>query len=138
MIRAFRGGWLAGGVMLAAACGSEPTPPVAPPPQRLPVGEAVTYLFSAPLDYAVSGVTTRSQYHLYSNGVFGLRYDTSPRVYLGMYRADGATITFWFDGQWTPEQGTATGTLKDGLLEIRYTDVMQRQEFKNAVYRRLP
>ena len=138
MIRAFRFGSLVVGLVLASACSSEPTPPVAPPEQQLPAGEAVTYLFSAPLDDAVRDVTTRSQYLLYRNGAFALRYDTSPRVYLGMYRKDEATITFWFDGNWTLDQGTATGTLKGGLLEIRYSDVMRQSEFNNAVYRQMP
>jgi hypothetical protein len=144
MIRALRSGSLVG-LVVALACGTDrPTAsPDAPsagdaPAQQLPVGEAVTYLFSGPLDHAVNGVTTRSQYLLYGNGVFGLRYDSSPRAYLGMYRENDGIITFWFDGQWSLDQGTATGTVRGGLLEIRYSGAMRQSEFHNAVYRRLP
>jgi hypothetical protein len=140
MIRALGFRPLVGGLMLASACGTEPgqSSVVEPPTPQLPAGEPATYLFSGPLDHGVSGVTTRSQYFLYGNGAFALRYDTSPRLYQGMYRKDGATVTFWFDGSWTLDQGTATGTVRGGLLEIRYSDVMQQSAFENAVYRRLP
>jgi hypothetical protein len=140
MIRALRFRSLIGGLMLASACGtgSGESTVAGPPAPPLPAGEPVTYLFSGPLDHPVTGVTTRSQYLLYGNGAFALRYDTSPRVYLGIYRKDDARITFWFDGSWTLDEGTATGTVKDGLLEIRYSDTMQQSDFRNAVYRRLP
>jgi hypothetical protein len=138
MIRALRFGSLFAGLMIASACGTGADSVAPPPAPQLPAGQPVTYLFSGPLDHAVSGVTTRSQYLLYGNGAFALRYDTSPRVYLGVYRRDDANITFWFDGSWTLDQGTATGTVKGGLLEIRYSEVMRQMEFNNATYRQLP
>ena len=134
---------LIGVLMLGLACGTEPptapsrvaarpiiTQPPAPPPQ--PVGQPVaTYVFSGPLDYPVSDVTTGSQYLLYENGVFGLRYDAFAHVYLGTYRQNDTTIGFSFDGH----EG-ATGTFQGDRLAIVYTELMQHSDFENAVYRR--
>jgi hypothetical protein len=153
MIRILRCGPVIGGLMLGLACGTEqptapgaipapttitqPPAPIPQPPQPLPSGEPVaTYVFSGTLDYPVSGFTTGSQYLLYDNGAFGLRYDAFAHVYLGTYRQDNATITFRFDGRWTWDQGNATGTLKGDLLEVRYSDIMVHSDFENAVYRR--
>jgi hypothetical protein len=146
MTRVLRCGSLIGVLMLGLACGTEqptapsavPAPPTTTqPPQPLPSGEPVaTYVFSGPLDYAIRGFTTGSQYLLYDNGVFGLRYDAFAHVYLGTYRQDNATITFRFDGRWTWDQGNATGTLKGDLLEVRYSEIMEHSDFENAVYRR--
>ena len=131
MTRVLRYGSLIGGLMLAAACGTEqptapsavPIPPtITVPPQELPVGEPVaTY------------VTPGSQYILFGNGVFGLRYDAFAHVYLGTYRQDYDTILFMFGGG---GQGIATGTLKGELLEVRYSDIMVQSDFENAIYRR--
>jgi hypothetical protein len=153
MTRVLRCGSLIAGLMLGLACGTEqptapravaappaitqPPPPISQPPQPLPSGEPVAaYVFSGALDYGIRGFTTGSQYLLYDNGVFGLRYDAFAHVYLGTYRQDNATITFRFDGTWTWGQGIATGTLKGDLLEVRYSDIMQHSDFENAVYRR--
>jgi hypothetical protein len=129
MTRVLRYGSLIGGLMLAVACGTEqptapsalPIPPtITVPLQQLPVGEPVaTY------------VTPGSQYLLYGNGVFGLRYDAFAHVYLGSYRQDYDTILFMFGGA-----STATGTLKEDLLEVRYSDIMVHSDFENAIYRR--
>ena len=138
-------------VMLGSACGTErPTAPSAvpaprtaaparppQPPQSLPAGEPVaTYVFSGPLDYSIRGFTTGSRYLLYGNGVFGLQYDAFAHVYRGTYQQESATITFRFDGEWTWDRGSATGTVKGDLLEVRYSDIMQHSDFENAVYRR--
>ena len=136
MTRVLRCGSLIGVLMLGLACGTEqptapgpvPTPPAVPqptpqPPQPLPSGEPVaTYVFSGTLDYAVRGFTTGSQYLLYDNGVFGLRYDAFAHVYLGTYRQDNDTITFRFDGthgpgtkgiaHGDPQRGSAGGSLQ--------------------------
>jgi hypothetical protein len=111
-----------------------PTPTITQPLQPLPPGEPVaTYVFSGPLDYAIRGFTTGSQYRLYDNGVFGLRYDAFAHGYLGTYRQDNATITFRFDGAWTWDQGIATGTLKGDLLEVRCSDIVEHSDFEDAV-----
>jgi len=160
MTRVLHCGSLIGVLMLGLACGTErptapsavPAPPPPQPPQPLPSGEPVaTYIFYSLLDYPVRGFTTGSQYLLYNNGVFGLRYDAFPHVYLGTYRQDNATITFRFDDAWTWDRGWsclsdsrptgglcpfATGTLKGDLLEVRYGDSMQHSDFENAIYRR--
>jgi hypothetical protein len=170
MTRVLRCRALIGVLMLGLACGTErptapsaisvppttarpPPSPTQPPPAPQPSGEPIAaYVFSGPLDYAIRGFTTGSQYLSYENGVFGLRYDAFSHVYLGTYRQDNATITFRFDGTWTWDQGRsclsdsrptrglcpfATGTLNGELLEVRYGDSMQHSDFENAVYRRL-
>ena len=140
MTRGLRCGSLLGVLILGLACGSEqptgpgrvPPPTVTQPPQELPSGEPVaTYVFSGPLNYNVSGFTGGSQYLLYGNGTFGLRYDAFAHVYLGTYRQDYDTIGFWFGGQFG-----ATGTLKGDLLEVRYSEMMHHADFEDAVYRR--
>jgi len=150
MTRVLHCGSLIGVLMLGLACGTErptapgavpapPTtaPPTPQPPQPVPSGEPVaTYVFYGPLDYPIRGFTTGSQYLLYDNGVFGLRYDAFAHIYLGTYRQDDATITFWFGGSSTGDHGDATGTLKGDLLEVRYSEMMQHSDFENAVYRR--
>ena len=180
MTRVLRCGPLIGVLMLGLACGTDrptapsalpdrqtttqppppptpppppPSPPTPPPAPPQPSGEPVgVYVFSGPLDYPIRGFTAGSQYLLYDNGVFGLRYDAFPNVGLGTYRQDDGTITFRFDDAWTWDQGWsclsdsrptrglcpfATGTLKGDLLEVRYGDSMQHSDFENAVYRRL-
>jgi hypothetical protein len=151
MNRVLRCGSLMGVLMLGSACGTgQPTapstvaapptavpPPTTQPPHPLPSGKPVAiYDFSGPLDNVIRGFTAGSQYLLYDNGVFGLRYDAFAYVYLGTYRQDDAILTFRFDGAWTWDQGNATGTLKGDLLEVRYSDMMVHSDFENAVYRR--
>jgi len=150
MTRVLHCGSLIGVLMLGLACGTEPptapsgipappttAPPTPQPPQPVPSGEPVaTYVFYGALDYPIRGFTTGSQYLLYDNGVFGLRYDAFAHIYLGTYRQDDATITFWFGGSSTGDDGDATGTLKGDLLEVRYSEMMQHSDFENAVYRR--
>jgi hypothetical protein len=143
--RALRCGSVMGGLMLGLACGIEqPTAPstvrtlptLTPPPQPLPLGEPVaTYVFGGALDYPIGGLTTGSQYILYDNGVFGLRYDAFAHVYLGTYRQDDDTISFRFS---PGDLVNATGSLKGDLLEVRYSEMMQQSDFENAVYRRSP
>lgn len=152
MTRILRCGALIGVLMLGLACTTErpsapsavPSPPTTVPPTTtqppppLPSGEPVaTWVFSGPLDYAVRGYTTGSQYLLYDNGVFGLRCDAFTHVYLGTYRQDNATITFRFGPPWTGDHVDATGTLTGDLMEVRYSEMMQHSDFENAVYRRL-
>src|SRR5688572_7469958 len=145
---------LFGGMLLGFACGTgQPTAPspfpaqstITQPPPQPPLGHppgepAISYLFSGPLDYPIRGFTIGSQFQLYDDEVFGLRYEAFPHVYLGTYRRDNATILFRFDATWTWDQGRsclndssstrglcpfATGTMKGELLEIRYGDSMQ-------------
>jgi len=153
MTRVLRCVPLIGVLMLGMACGTErptapsavpapttttqpPLPPTPPPPPQ-PSGEPIaTYVFSGPLDYAVSGSTPGSQYLLYENGVFGLRYDAFSHVYLGTYQQDNAAVTFRFHPS-TGDRVDATGTLKGDLMEVRYSEIMQHSDFENAVYGRV-
>ena len=132
MTRILRCGSLIGGLMLGLACGTEqPTAPSAvpaPPTITQPPSAAATTSFGPTRrdlrfqrparGYPVSGFTTGSQYLLYDNGVFGLRYDAFAHVYLGTYRQDNATITFRFDDAWTWDQGWSC--LSDSVPRAAY------------------
>ncbi len=156
MTRVFHCGWLIGVTMLGLACGTDrPTslssaraaltapsavqPPQtnARPPQPVPEVEPVAiYVFRDSLDYPVQHFTTVSKYLFYGNGVFGLQYEDSGYVYWGTYQTDDAHIIFWFSADRIPDEGDATGTLRQDLLEVRYSEMMQHSDFDNAVYRR--
>ena len=139
MTRVLRCGPLIGVLMLGLACGTDrptapsalpdrqtttqppppptpppppPSPPTPPPAPPQPSGEPVgVYVFSGPLDYPIRGFTAGSQYLLYDNGVFGLRYDAFPNVGLGTYRQDDGTITFRFDERGPGTKGGAAGVI---------------------------
>jgi hypothetical protein len=116
-----------------------PTPP-APPPSAPPLsGPSTTYHFSAPLEYPVSGFTTRSSYVLYNNGAFGLRYETpNAFTFTGSYRQEDGRIIFDFgaDGQGCGGPPEAVAMPNGDLLEVRYCALMQLSDFEDAVYRR--
>ena len=118
-----------------------PTPPGQPPPpggQPPLTGPSVTYLFSGPLSYPVSGFTPRSKYVLYDNGAFALHYEGIEFVYVGAYRPDEdgrIYLDFGADGA-ASAYSDAWGTLNDGLLEVRYNLLMQHSDFEDAAYKR--
>ena len=89
--------------------------------------------FEGPIrrDLRREDATAGSEYLLYDNGVFGLRYAAFPHVYVGLYQPENDTINFRFTNQ-----DIATGTLKGDLLEVRYSAMMQQSDFEDAVYRR--
>lgn len=123
---------------------SQPPPPQSGPPLT---GPARTFLFSGPLTHPVGQATAASQYVLYDNGAFALRYpgfDLS-----GEYRQEaGGIINFGFcwsnvggGRTCTPPGspgGQATGALRDDSLEVRYTESMHHNDFEDAVYRLAP
>ena len=124
----------------------QPSPPTSPPPGQFPppggqpplTGPSITYLFSGQLSFPVSGFTTRSRYVLYDNGAFALHYEGIQFVYVGVYRPgeDGRIyLDFDADGA-VNEYSDAWGTLKDGLLEVRYNLLMQHSDFEDAAYTR--
>jgi hypothetical protein len=93
-----------------------------------------TYAFNGPLDYPVRGFTLGTQYILYENGVFGLRYEEPVFLLLGTYRQDNGIITFRFPSS-SEDRVDATGTLRGELMEVRYSLILQHSDFENAVYR---
>ena len=96
MPRVLRCGWLFGGLMLGLACGTEqptapravPVPPTITESPQPPLSSANPSgpMYSAALSMTPFAVLRAdSQYLLYDNGVFGLRYDAFAHVYLGTY-----------------------------------------------------
>ncbi|MCL4814463.1 MAG: hypothetical protein KJ061_18390 [Vicinamibacteraceae bacterium] len=112
-----------------------PTPvPPTPAPTPPLSGAFATYAYHAPLGYAVSTFTTRSAFVLYESGAFYLKYDAFEHRYIGSYETDQSRVLFNFGSD---SRGGAIGTLKGGLLEVEFSDLMQHSDFENAVYRRV-
>jgi hypothetical protein len=96
----------------------------------------MTYVFSGALENfgvpRVSGATAGSSFVLYESGGFVLRFETLDGQARGSYERDDGQIRFYF-----AERGSnpdATGTLRDDLMEVRYSEQMQHSDFENAVY----
>jgi hypothetical protein len=117
---------------LVAAPAPAPAPVPAPGPVDL-TGPSHTYSFASQLDirFPVSGYTRQSEYVLYDNGSFVLRYP-SEHGYTGTYTVSGTGLVFSFsgDGRWT-----AAGTLTDeSELAVRYNIYMWGADFEDALY----
>jgi hypothetical protein len=137
-------------VVLANACaGSTPTAPapitqsaVVPSP---PVYSTVTFPpLSGPsrtftFDHApaprVASYTTQSQFVLYDDGGFALRYPSPIGDYRGGYTESNGVITFEWEGWSVAGPWPATGIIKDGLLTVQYNLIMGLTDFEDAVYR---
>ena len=100
-----------------------------PPPPPL-TGPSTTYVFSGRLSYPVRYFTVGSKYVVYENGAVVLAYDEGFQ-YVGQYRREPERLLFAF-----PDSGSATGTVRGDLLEVRYDLRMQMSDFEDAVYKR--
>ena len=67
---------------------------------------------------------------MYENGAVVLAYDDGFQ-YVGQYRRETERLLFVFH-----DSGSATGTVREDLLEVRYDDRMQQSDFEDAVYKR--
>lgn len=155
MRTAFRRGLLLGLMLLSLACGgslpSAPTAsaqlpaaasPPAPPATSFPPlsGPVRTFTFDHELTYNVRDYTKHSRFLLYDNGAFALQYTSLSGEYRGGYKESNGTLTFEWEGSSTAGPGpwSATATLNDGSLTVRYNLLMQLSDFEDAVYRLAP
>ena len=67
---------------------------------------------------------------MYENGAFEFSYDEGI-PYVGQYRRETERLLFVFH-----DSGSATGTVRGDLLEVRYDGRMEHSDFENAVYKR--
>jgi hypothetical protein len=132
---------------LSAACGSSaptsptaatsvtttPTPSATFPPLS---GPSRTFAFDHQLSYAVSDYTKESQFVLYDNGAFLLRFPTGE--YRGAYSSTNGAITFQWEGTSVAGAWGATGTLESGTLTVVYNPIMELTDFENGVYVQAP
>ena len=135
-------------LVLAAACGhsesvspttvSQPTtPPVSPPspPRSFPPlsGPSRTFVFDRELKYPVADYTRRSQFVLYDNGAFALRFAGMGEYHGGYTEANGAIVFDW-EGWSAAGPWGATGTINGNFLTVQYNLIMQLTDFEDAVY----
>jgi hypothetical protein len=143
-----RGTLLVVAVVLSTGCGSStpvaPTaitqPPVAavrPPAPNFPPpsGPSRTFTVDHPLAPRVLDYTRQSQFVLYDNGAFALQYPSSIGDYRGGYTESNGVITFEWEGWSIAGPWSATGTINDGVLTMRYNSIMQLTDFEDAAYR---
>jgi hypothetical protein len=154
VIRAvIRCGAAVGLVVLSVACGtSVPTAPSpvaqpaavsvvpGPPPTNFPPasGPSRTFVFDHTLNGRATDYTKQSRFVLYDNGAFSLEYLSLGGRYRGGYTESNGVITFAWEGWSVAGPWSATATLKDGLLDVKYNDVMFWTDFEDAVYRLTP
>lgn len=154
MIRAvIRCGAVAGLVVLSIACGSSaPTVPTpigqppavsqfpAPPATHFPTasGPARSFTFDHVAGRNAADYTQHSRFVLYDNGAFVLEYLSLGGQYRGGYTESNGVITFEWEGWSVAGPWGATGTLRDGLLDVKYNEVMYWTDFEDAVYRLTP
>lgn len=125
---------------LTSACAESdsplsPTSPTAFEPDSFPAleGAATRYRFSRPLTFEVTPDTRLSDFTLYDNGAFTIRYPPPRTQTIGAYEAgeDGDLTLLFSDPDFT-----ATGVLKRDSLEVRYAPLMRAEGFEDAVYTR--
>ncbi len=138
-------------LMLSACSGSGPTspsatnpqssaPPSIPPPAKTfpPLtGPSRTFVFDHELSNRVADYTKNSAFVLYDDGAFVLQYRSLNVVgggYRGGYTEMDGVITFEWEGWSVAGPWEATGTLKDGMLTVRYNFIMQLTDFEDAAY----
>jgi hypothetical protein len=137
--------------VLSVACGSTPVaptaatvasiqptaaPPPVPPTTSFPPlsGASRSFTFDHPVANSVMDYTKHSQFVLYDNGAFALKYDSLGGEYRGGYTESNGVINFQWEGWSTAGSWGATGSLKDGSLTVRYNLIMMLSDFEDAVY----
>ena len=136
-------------LMLSAACtDSGPWSPTAinrstslqaapvatPPAPRFPPrsGPSRTFTFDRALSSRVSDYTRNSRFTLYDNGAFEL--SVGDGGYRGGYTVAEGVLDFVWEGWSVLGPWGATGTVTGDSLIVRYNDVMQFNDFEDAVY----
>ena len=109
-----------------------PSFPVVSGPARVFVAERFPYI-----EYP-HGSQLGSRFVLYDDGSFGLQYSSlsfSFFEYKGSYSEDNGNVTLAFkdnSGRWT-----ATASISEGSLSVRYNLDMQLSDFEDGVYLRV-
>src|SRR5262245_48897926 len=142
-------GTLAVALVISTACGSdpltiptsidEPTVLPSPTPPRPsfpdPSGPSRVFTFARGVAPHVMDDTRHSQFSLYDNGAFALRYVSTGAEYRGGYTEADGVITFEWEGWSRAGPWMASATLTSDTLSVRYNTVMQLTDFEDAVYR---
>ena len=147
-----RCGTLLAVVVLVSACfgSSSPLAPTPPPsvasaqpfpgPLPLPPTEAPqagTYVFTdSDSGSRVSWYTRASQFVLRADRTFALQY-AGLGEYRGNYRETSGVLVFDWEGWSTAGPWAATGSIRDGVLTVRYNLIMQLTDFEDATYVRI-
>ena len=91
--------------------------------------------------YPIHGSPLASRYVLYDDGTFALQYSSANYPffeYLGTHTDANGLITFNWEGWSTAGPWSATGSLSDGALSVRYNRVMHLADFEDGVYLKAP
>jgi hypothetical protein len=141
-------GTLAVALVILTACGSdpptiptaidEPTVLLAPTPRpSFPAssGPSRVFTFDRGVAPRVADYTRHSQFSLYDNGAFALRYVSTGAEYRGGYTESDGVITFEWEGWSRAGPWRATATLTSDTLSVSYNTIMQLTDFEDAVYR---
>jgi hypothetical protein len=139
---------LAGVLIIGSGCddaprGAAPSPmPAAPEPtvpaRPLPplTGPGITYAFTEAVANAYglrsSQYTVGSTFVLYESGVFSLRFVTVDYEVRGRYERVNGQVHFHFSER--SPAADAIGTLRDNLMEVRYSEIMLHSDYEDAVY----
>ena len=97
-----------------------------------------TFTFDHVAGRNAADYTQHSRFLLYDNGAFVLEYLSLGGQYRGGYTESNGVITFEWEGWSVAGPWGATGTLRDGLLDVKYNEVMYWTDFEDAVYRLTP
>jgi hypothetical protein len=98
-------------------------------------GPSRSFAFDHEVRYHVSDGTKNSRFILYDTGGFVLQSSSWTGEFRGGYTEADGVITFEWEGWSVAGPWGATGTLRDGVLTVRYNDVMQWTDFEDAAYR---
>jgi hypothetical protein len=116
----------------------QPAPPASPPSGGYPpiTGSNRVFIYRDSPYPRVAAYTLTSRFVLYDDGRFALQYEYPIGEYRGTYTMTNGVIDFDFEG-WSGERD-AQGTLKDDMLSVHYSFIMQLTDFEDANYTRIP